>query len=241
MWWQVVFWVLLVPLIVIEFIVFLKTRKYSWLIFALAIFTYVIAVNYIIDVFSLGRNAIILILLASAGLMILIGKQLKKGVTSMKAERMSAIILASLLVLVFVASVIFGKLQETIVPAQSIAAADIARYPQDKIPVVETQVTILTSKYTNSFFLPVPVPDKKYQACINTTQGIQDSAQYYDYTQSYLEVKPGGSLTVPVRTSSGFFSEGVKPLEMLVFVQNQQYLPCTVLVNQEPLYRIPVV
>jgi hypothetical protein len=170
MWWQVVFWLLLVPLIVIEFFLFLKTRKYSWLIFALAIFTYVVAVNYIIDVFDLGRNAIIIILLASAGVMVLIGRQLRKEASHPKAERIAALAIAALMIIIFVVSVIFGKAVETVTPASSIAAREIAYYPQDQqrspkdaIPAPNSQVTILTRTVTNTFFLPVPIVQKNYR------------------------------------------------------------------------------
>jgi hypothetical protein len=78
MWAPVVFWVLLVPLLVVLFVVYLKSRTLFRLLYILAVFTYAMTVMYTIDAYDLGRDAIIGILLFSAVLMMLVGWWFRK-------------------------------------------------------------------------------------------------------------------------------------------------------------------
>ncbi|MEM3154565.1 MAG: hypothetical protein QW165_03320 [Candidatus Woesearchaeota archaeon] len=72
-WTPVVFWILLVPLLIIMLIVYLRSKKFSRLVFILSVFTYAMAVMYWIDAYQLGRNAIVLLLVLSSLLMIFVG------------------------------------------------------------------------------------------------------------------------------------------------------------------------
>ncbi|MBW3019221.1 hypothetical protein KY329_03490 [Candidatus Woesearchaeota archaeon] len=73
MWALVVFWILIVPLIILLAVVYGTGRKLYRLLYILSVFTYAMTVMYAIDAFELGRNAIILLLAFSSLLMILLG------------------------------------------------------------------------------------------------------------------------------------------------------------------------
>jgi len=73
MWAQVVFWVLLVPLIILLFVVYIKSRKLYRLLYIVSVFSYAMTIMYSIDAYQLGRNAIIGLLALSSVLMIYVG------------------------------------------------------------------------------------------------------------------------------------------------------------------------
>ncbi|HLC32813.1 MAG TPA: hypothetical protein VJJ82_03235 [Candidatus Nanoarchaeia archaeon] len=73
MWVQIVFWVLLVPLLILLFAVYFKSRKLYRLFYILSVFTYTMLVMYLIDAYALGRNAILGLLAFSAVLMMFLG------------------------------------------------------------------------------------------------------------------------------------------------------------------------
>jgi hypothetical protein len=247
MWWPIVFWILLIPLIVIELIVYIKTRKLSWLVYALAIFTYVVAVTYTINVFDLGRNAVILILLASAGLMWLLGKRLGKTYTPIKPLRTTAIIIAAIMVILFVISVVFGKAQETITPVPFVKLDDVAiRYNErgeDLKPMAMSQVTLLKREISNSFFLPVPIVHHDYRACLATDKDPQELYMNSDYIQEHEEVGPGQAKVISVRFSPARIAKDIVAREVLVYESSSRsysWAPCTDVSDREPTYRIPV-
>ncbi|MBS3124912.1 hypothetical protein J4211_01505 [Candidatus Woesearchaeota archaeon] len=73
MWAEIVFWVLLVPLLILLFVVYLKSRQLYRLFYILSVFTYSMLVMYLIDAYSLGRNWILGLLAFSALLMMFLG------------------------------------------------------------------------------------------------------------------------------------------------------------------------
>ena len=78
-WAPVVFWVLLIPLIIVLLIVYLRSKQLYRLLYILAVFTYAMTIMYWIDVYQLGRNSIIGLLVLSSLLMILIGRLFHKN------------------------------------------------------------------------------------------------------------------------------------------------------------------
>lgn len=72
-WAPIVFWILLVPLLIITLIVYLRSKKFSRLVFILSVFTYAMTVMYWIDAYMLGRNAIVFLLVISSLLMMFVG------------------------------------------------------------------------------------------------------------------------------------------------------------------------
>lgn len=73
MWSVIVFWILIVPLVILMAIVYGTGRKLYRLFYILSVFTYAMTVMYAIDAFELGKNAIILLLALSSLIMILLG------------------------------------------------------------------------------------------------------------------------------------------------------------------------
>jgi len=78
MWSLVVFWVLIVPLIIVMAIVYATGRKLYRLLYILSVFTYAMTIMYAIDAFDLSKNAIIILLAISSLLMILLGLKFRK-------------------------------------------------------------------------------------------------------------------------------------------------------------------
>ncbi|HIH39781.1 TPA: hypothetical protein HA219_03610 [Candidatus Woesearchaeota archaeon] len=78
-WAPVVFSVLLIPLIIFLLIVYFRGRMFYRLLYILSVFTYAMTISYWIDVYQLGRNSIVGLLLMSAILMILIGRLFRKS------------------------------------------------------------------------------------------------------------------------------------------------------------------
>lgn len=249
-WWMVVFWLLLIPLIIVEIIVYLMSKKFYWLVYALAIFTYVISVCYMVDVFDMGKNAIILILLASAALMFVVGRQIGKKAKRQsrvsKCSRNALLALGAVLIVVFVVSVVFGRLQETVVPAASVAAEKIViNNPKDQGPYPANGVTVMTMSYANGFILPVPVKQEYYRVCLVMESGSVQLGQYYADSDRFNEVPARSTKTVEYKVMPNQVYDpaaALVPKEILVYksTQEKQWEPCEA-DSGEPLYTIPVV
>lgn len=257
MWWQAVFWLLLLPLIIAEIIIFVKTKRFFWLIYALAIFAYVVAVSYTIDVFDLGRNGVILTLLASAVLMAATGWYLGKGVPKRKDLPKKALwgsigLLAAMLI-IFVVSVIFGRLDETLSPVGSVQGDQLLTVFNDEGPLrpeSSSTVVLLQRTLRNDFILPVPAPSRSYSACIRTAEGFiqQPLIQHSVYPLEAQEVPGRETVTLDVRFSRVSVSERemAQPVEVLVYswedgqrTYEYSYMSCADIVA-EPVFRIPV-
>lgn len=241
MWWQVLFWILLIPLVVAEVIIFVKTRRLFWLFYALSIFVYVVAVSYTLDVFDASRNAVILTLLASAALMVLVGRHLGKDVKKKRAPSRKTLWMAGLLLaimaIVFVVSAIFGTLDETVVPATSIDASKIVLEDREEPRAMpEMGVVILERRLSNDFFLPVPIPAKEYQACLETTSGTFELYPV-ERQQRNEEVPPYGALTRVVEVTPRFIDGS--PHEINVYI-GERWSDCSQ-ISKDPDFTIPVV
>ena len=77
MWAQVVFWVLLVPLLIVLLVIYVKSRRLYRLFYILSVFTYAMTVMYAIDAYQLGRNAIIGLLALSSVVMMYVGYSMR--------------------------------------------------------------------------------------------------------------------------------------------------------------------
>lgn len=77
-WAPIVFWILLVPLLIVLLIVYLKSKQLYRLVYIISVFTYAMTIMYWIDAYQLGRNAIVGLLLVSSLLMIYLGYRMKK-------------------------------------------------------------------------------------------------------------------------------------------------------------------
>lgn len=249
MWWMIVFWILLFPLIIAEIVIFVKTKKVFWLIYALSIFIYVIAVSYMLDVFNASRNAIIATLVASSVLMAFIGRKFGTKVKAQKVMSRVMIIIcaivAGVLIFIFVGSAIFGVGKETVQPVSTISLDQVVQLSDGKGgPIGESGVKLLTRTIENSFFLPVPVQHYTWRACVETSIGTQELS-VYEQTEQNPEVGPKATRSVPVSFSKMWISKDQRDVlgakEIRVYqtdVFYSQYLPCEGL--GEPNWRIPI-
>lgn len=154
MWWQVLFWFLLVPTLIILGIVYGTTKRLYKLFFILSTFTYVIFIAYIIDVFSLGRNWILGLLLFSALLMLFLGYRMAN---KQKAKRLPTLPLIGVLLAIMLILIILGSLGQA---TRSVEQVSSITYEQalDGVPIA-------TITYDNAWILPTVVPDVFYTAC----------------------------------------------------------------------------
>lgn len=77
-WAPAVFFMLLIPLIIVLLIVYFKSKAFYRLLYIVSVFTYAMTIMYWIDVYYLSRNSIIGLLLLSSILMILVGRLFRK-------------------------------------------------------------------------------------------------------------------------------------------------------------------
>ncbi|MFH1506707.1 MAG: hypothetical protein ABIE94_07040 [archaeon] len=85
MWLPIVFWVALLPLVIILIVTFVKTGKLYGLFYVLSVFTYVIAMAFAIDAYGTSKTTILLILVLSAVVMIMLGTYFAKRKKTQKA------------------------------------------------------------------------------------------------------------------------------------------------------------
>lgn len=67
------FFLMMIPLIIVLIIVYVKSKKVYPLMYTLSIFAYINTVTYVIDAFKLEKDGIVAILAFSALLMFLLG------------------------------------------------------------------------------------------------------------------------------------------------------------------------
>ncbi len=223
MFWQPLFWGLLIPCLIVLGILYGTTRKVYKLFYILSLFVYVIAVAYIIDVFDLGRNWILALLVFSAVLMILIAAWLsRKGEEKPKKRDKSDAgaagkrhlwtllgILVVMLLLIIVSGLDIGVTREVSV-AQSLERSQLIVPLSAGEPYPLPPVPVANYSYANAFFLPVVVPDQYFLACwydtktaTASTEQLQTlvNGQYNEYrvaNEPLTEVPPGGDLTLAV-------------------------------------------
>ncbi len=200
MWWQVLFWFLLVPTLVILGVVYGTSKKLYKLFYILAAFTYVIFIAYVIDVFSLGRNWILGLLVFSALLMLLLGYRLatrekrgKRARTSRaRQNRRCWVVLAAILTLML-ALIILGSLDTGF--SREVQIGNLTRGE-----VLAMSGRVATFTYSNSFILPQVIPDQYVVACWYNTTGERvgpqlsvsvDEKEWIDSNEAFREVMPG--------------------------------------------------
>lgn len=78
MWVEVVFWILIVPLLILSLVVYARSRRLYKIMYILSVFTYSMLIMYPIDAYDLGRDAILGLLAFSAVLMMFVGYHFHK-------------------------------------------------------------------------------------------------------------------------------------------------------------------
>lgn len=87
MWVEVVFWILIVPLLILSLVVYARSRRLYKIMYILSVFTYSMLIMYCIDAYDLGRNAILGLLAFSALLMMLVGYHFHKATMPHKRKK----------------------------------------------------------------------------------------------------------------------------------------------------------
>ncbi len=206
MWWQVLFWALLVPCLIVLGIVYGTSRKLYRLFQILATFTYVILVAYVIDVFSLGRNWILGLLVLSAVLMLLLGYRMARKPAKRRKPSSANLVALAVLVAVMLLLIVLGALRlgttrdVAAVPSLTRAAlwTNASAYPS------EPSVPVANITYADGSFLPYVVPDQYFAACFRDAQGgyapedlsvFIDGQNVYPGDSAFEEVMPGETVT----------------------------------------------
>ena len=190
MFWQIIFWALLVPVLIVLGIIYGTSKRLYKLFYILATFTYVITIAYVIDVYDLDRNWILSLLTFSAILMILLGYRLTRKEDGpkrrLKPTNRNLVILIAILVLMLLLIIVSAlnpgaRRDVVVVPGISREALLVsdAGYP----PPFPSVANIT---YQNMFLFPYVIPDQYFVACwYNTAQ------QLYS-TNDQLQVQVNG-------------------------------------------------
>lgn len=250
MWWEIVFWLLLVPCLIILGITYGTGKKLYKLLYVLAIYTYVTLATYVIDVFSLGRNWILSILVFSAILLILIGffmsknsskKKTKKKVKSKNSQKnliTTVILLVLMLALIILGSASPG-LTKKIVVISKINATIFKNSvePAPKVSPESSFTRVMTITYENNGFLSAPITEKRFTACAYDKEGqgyeLYTQTSPSDY-RSYEEVSPGDTKELFVNIGRIYLDDKVTYEKVIVASFNRDnYYDCSVLKNSE--------
>lgn len=186
-WAPVVFWILLVPLLIVMLVVYLRSKKFHRLVYILSVFTYAMAIMYWIDAYQLGRNAIVGLLVASSLLMIYLGRKMHKAKPKKKQTNHHVYAIGSLAliaIIVAISAVPFGwSIQANAV--DSLRLSDVVPVIEEGKPQYRTKgVPVYTLTITNNW---VPrqyeLPDAS--ACLHNTD--KDAYQYAETTWDVKE------------------------------------------------------
>lgn len=176
----VVFWVLLVPLLIVMLIVYLRSKKFNRLVYILSVFTYAMAILYWIDAYQLGRNAIVAILVLSSLFMIFIGRQLhkKKRKKTMKHAYTAIGALIVIATIVTMSAIPIGWTLEKR-SVQNIALEEVVPVIEEGKPVYQKGTPVYTLTVTNKW-IPRQYELPQAQACLyNSEENAYDFADVY--------------------------------------------------------------
>ncbi len=196
-WAPVVFWVLLVPLLIVMLIVYLRSKRFYRLIYITSVFTYAMTIMYWIDAFKLGRNAIVGLLVASSLVMIFVGWRLHKSTDKKKKKptghggTLAIISLVLIGILVGLSAVPYGwTVQTTTVPSLKLDQV-VTVYKEGQVEYSKPPVPIYTITVTNTF-IPRQYELPNAQACLyNTEKGAgQWIGVSWDYDAMRSEFGP---------------------------------------------------
>lgn len=171
-WAPIVFWVLLVPLLIVMLIVYLRSKKFSRLVFILSVFTYAMTVMYWIDAYKLGRNAIVGLLVASSILMMYLGwrmhKEKQKKTNSTRSAKLAALCMVIIAIIVAISAAPIGW-NVSGIAARSVRLSDIQPILEEGQPSYPTSFPIYTMTITNNF-IPRQFELPQASVCLYNTE-----------------------------------------------------------------------
>lgn len=223
MWWPVVFWVLLVPLLVVLGITYASTRKLYRLCHLLALFTYIVLIAYAIDVFMLNKNWILGLLFLSSLLIIGTGVYVSKQTPKKKKNQTGVWPLWTLLSVMLILLVLgmFGTAFLT-------RTVQVIPLPTTMPP--DESVDVLTLTYTNNYFLPIGLPQNQAQLCSGSSERYDPWLE--NTYQDTHEVMPGETKEITYSLRSGpkidpRLNETQKYPQGMYIALGEQPLSCT--------------
>jgi hypothetical protein len=178
-WWQVVFWALIVPALIVMGIIYGTQKKLFKLFYVLTTFTYITTIAYVIDVYALGRNWILGLLVFSAFLLLMLGFWLTKHPEHERAKKRTkktrtnlVILLVILLVMVLLLVVSFLRLGYTrqVNMVSGVLRTDLLHIETQGRAYTERFIPVGNLTYTNAFFIPAVIPDYLFTACWYSTK-----------------------------------------------------------------------
>lgn len=196
-WAPVVFWVLLVPLLIVMLIVYLRSKRFYRLVYITSVFTYAMTIMYWIDAYRLGRNAIVGLLVASSLVMIFVGWRVHKLTDKKKKKStghsgtLAILSLVLIGILVGLSAVPYGwTVQTTTVPSLKLDQL-ITVYKEGQVEYSKPPVPIYTITVTNKF-IPRQYELPNAQACLyNTEKGAGQWVNVgWDYDAMRSEIGP---------------------------------------------------
>lgn len=197
-WAPIVFWILLVPLLIILLIVYLKSKNLYRLVYIVTVFTYAMTIMYWIDAYTLGRNAIIGILVLSSLIMIAQGFAMHKRLFEDKPIPhlgIACVALIGILVITGISASSFGW-QESAQAATSLSRQDVYRIQDENTPPQAQGPIIYTISVTSSIPRQYELPFTT--ACLYNSQngtGVDVGTQWDSHGQGQ-EMLFGGQANV---------------------------------------------
>ena len=193
MWWPVVFWVLLVPLLIVLGITYASTRKLYRLSHLLSLFTYIVLIAYVIDVFRLNKDWILGLLFLSTILIIGAGVYVSRQQPKKKKNRMGSWPLWAIMAIMIILLVmgLFGR---------AALERSVQTHPLPE-ETSDEQLKALTITYTNNYWLPVGLPKTEAQICVEG----QEPYRYWleNSYQESTELMPGATKEITYRFNPG--------------------------------------
>lgn len=239
-WTPIVFWFLLVPLLIVMFIVYLRSKKFYRLVYILSVFTYAMTIMYWIDSYKLGRNAIVGLLVASSLLMIFLGWRMHskdtKRKTTHKDAQLAIFSIAIIAIIVGISAAPIGwTVTSSTVP--SIRLSDVTPILEEGQPSYASAIPIHTITVKNTF-IPKQYELPQATGCLYNTQmkAGQGANVFWDIQQQYSDFGQGlnvmevgrGTKTATLKISSSPYYRPApmetKPVKFEPQVWNELYL-----------------
>jgi len=184
-WAPVVFWILLVPLLIVMLIVYLRSKKFNRLVYILSVFTYAMAILYWIDAYQLGRNAIVGILVLSSAFMILLGRQMSKKKRKKKTHLSAGVALGTLCIIAIIVGISAIPIGWTVEKnaVQNISLEEVVPIIEEGKPIYRKGTPIYTLTVANRW-IPRQYELPEAQACLYNSE--QDA---YDFAEVYWDIR----------------------------------------------------
>lgn len=227
-----VFIIMGIILVITLIITYAKTVKMFPLMYVISVFSYACLVTYVMDVYDLGKNSIILLLVVSAALMVVFGKKLS-DVPNKKMKYKNYIIIPLVILVVIAMIGIFDiGVKKTLSVNSDLSSSDFFGECGKNL---DNQILLATVTVENNFIIPRRV-ETSYTVCAdygamyydlivsqdNNTKGVYDSnVEVFPFMSKKVELRVRKNCYAPEKVQ-GEVSPSVSGLNAtkLYLVQN---------------------